>query len=348
MNNSIKGTTRVSNNDKKLMRDLWVASKDNPAEKNRTKRQLTQTEKATRQAMPEERAELAFKNLRKKQKTVSSRVDMHENDDPIAVECIQSSNWSDFCQRQAVVCADNKLTKQFETHCKLQRKKQKQADESFRLISHWLSLSTRSKLISEPNANSNSLSNFRFLGDVKNKRFQNFRLKTDTNRVKNSKIVTDITLARLNDHFFSHDFCKPNISHIPLYSYKFVADQTRGAYLASKDDFCDTVVDRLAQCRHNNVVMTLQCDVNSTTSTHRLALHDKKMVELTWNNGVDFVRHPQILVQCDYCRRFETANNIVPQHGKLFFHDQCLVATQQQQQKPINFTFSLFSNCKNN
>lgn len=345
MSNAIKGTTRVSNNDKKLMKDLWVAGKDNPVEKNRQKRKLTQTEKATRQSMPEERAELAFKNLRKKQKITCAHIEVQPCDDLLAIECVQNNGWSDFCDRQTVLCKDVDQMKQFEAILKSRKKKKgkEPSNELYNVISRLLPTETVFGLQKgKQSSNFDIPDSFRFLGDVKNKRFQNFRAKANANRTKITQIVTDVALSKQRDHFFSHEFCNSAIR--PLFSFIFTNNEQNSIQLESAEDFCDNIVNRLERCRLGGIKMDIindqQCSRPHDTNEKAAA------VELTINNDYEFTRQPRIMIRCDSCCKLLPLDQAIPKCNRLFFHAECYAASQKDQ-TVCELKFNIFSTTQN-
>lgn len=175
-NNVVKGTSRMSSNDKHWLRDLWVANKDNPLEKKRTRRSLTQTEKAARQCMPTERAEQAIKSLKKKQKReVTTRFEAQPTDDAIAVNCIQKDDWLDFCERQEALVKDYCVAKKYESavRAKNKSKKKSQSVSYAAAMVDPICAAFTSKQTGNP-ANNKSIC---FIHTMQHKRFQNYRQK---------------------------------------------------------------------------------------------------------------------------------------------------------------------------
>ena len=201
MSASVKGTTRVSSNDRKLMKDLWVASKDNPLEKNRQKRKLTQNEKQTRDDMPEERGKAGFKSLLKKQKTFDGHFESRKGDDMVAVQTIQQQGWSDFCLRQTAHCS---AVREIQLFRKLLKTRQKRAgaEVQYKHTVDWIAPN-----LFYHNEDADDTKMFHFLGDFKNKRFANYRQRCDAYTQKAQKFVTDVTLGKMGrivnkeDHF---------------------------------------------------------------------------------------------------------------------------------------------------
>jgi len=328
---NVKGTTRVSNNDRKLMKDLWVAGKDNPVEKNRLKRKLTQTEKATRQSMPEERAELAFKNLRKRQKTTLPHIEPQDSDDALALQCVQSATWADFCHRQRAMSDDAETLVEFQA---LLRNRKKKSKESIKTTTPTAAAAAAATLAAQhqvimrwltgkPNESTTTTS-FHFIGNVKNKRFNNFRIKSEAHRNKTSKICTDVTLKQLPEHFFS-------IIDFQPYEYRFtnVAKENNYTQLTSASDFDANCATRLADCHAQGLVMrlkqsTVAAPVRAVTGgAAGMTTSSKKRVELLFSNAYESVRLPRIMVRCDYCSELVPSSNIVPQAHRLFFHPHC-------------------------
>ena len=120
-----KGTSRFSNNDKKLVRELWVSNKNNAVEKRRVTRSLSNTEKIARQLMPTERAETAVKQLRKKQKKTTVKFEASESDSAILAICVQDSTFLEFAKRQAALAHDYQVGKRFDTALRTDVKKRK-------------------------------------------------------------------------------------------------------------------------------------------------------------------------------------------------------------------------------
>ena len=169
---NVKGTSRFSSHDKQLMRELWVADKDNALENKRKKRSLTQVEKAARQCMPLERAEAAVKNLRKKQKKFISKFEGQPSDDPIAVAAIGGRNWSEFCEKQNAMAFDVAVGK---LHTRVDRKSQK-VDE---FIGRVHSLMSDQTLAATTQNGGDTDKSIRFLNTLKHKRMQNFHQKRE-------------------------------------------------------------------------------------------------------------------------------------------------------------------------
>jgi hypothetical protein len=315
MSNAVKGTTRVSNNDRKLMKDLWVAGKDNPVEKNRLKRKLTQIEKATRQAMPEERAEAAFKNVRKRQKALVPRIEAQENDDVVAVKCIQNSTWSDFCWRQRAVADDTETLRDFQAFLKTRKKKVTNGG------------TTVATTATEHGAQMRWLARkempFTFLGDVKNKRFNNYRRKMETYRQRMGKLCTESTLKQLPEYFF------PNTAVPGAYEVRFAAaPREQGfAQLITANDYHNDFIRLLTECRNAGATMHFSLAVGqprtTATSCADSVSSSKKRVELFFNNGYDSVRQPRIMIRCDRCLEIVPSTDVVPQEHRLFFHSSC-------------------------
>jgi len=213
-NNAVKGTTRVSNNDRRLMKDLWVAGKDNPTEKNRLKRKLTRTEKEARQSMPEERAEQAFKNLRKKQKTFVRKREAQQSDDLIALECIQQADWNDYCLRhyafETSARSTFELQKKLSKLCRSKRKGSV-SPVAIRLAEKWLAKATQSSLADTCDSSGTCEKNgvdsncVKLLYKFKNKRFQNFAAKCKEHDRSALINLTDTVLRSMPTHRFRLD-----------------------------------------------------------------------------------------------------------------------------------------------
>ena len=258
MSASIKGTTRVSSNDRKLMKDLWVASKDNPSEKNRQKRKLTQNEKQTRENMPEERGKSAFRSLLKKQKTFDGHFETRKSDDPIAIQTIQQPTWSDFCARQSF---ERAAVEQAEQFCKFLKtlKKRQNMDTTFKKMLEWV----------QPVANAfyacqESSESFHFLGEFKNKRFSNYRQRCDLNAIKSAKQLTDDTLRKLSFVKEPKDEAKKTVELEFTTDYESI----RHPRIILKCDHCgENVPANIAKNRENRLFFHPDCFQSTPRAT---------------------------------------------------------------------------------
>lgn len=314
--NAVKGTTRVSNNDRKLMKDLWVAGKDNPLEKNRLKRKLTHTEKEARQAMPEERAEQAFKSLRKKQKTFVAKKEALPIDDAIAVQCIQGVGWTDFCRRYDACAQTMGATKQFESALRAFKKSKHKRQQSgssndannsdannsdannsdannssansnvhlktLNIALRWMQKITATPIAPTTQSGGGNPANsrtLRFLGDFKNKRFHNFRVKCEQHEQKVARTLTDRQLKSQANRLFAQQWRQK-----------------------TKQEKCERVC-----------------------------------VQLEFANDYESLRHPSIAIRCDCCGDLIPSLEAVTADFKLFFHKNCAVVNESATKMPHNF-----------
>lgn len=253
MSSSVKGTTRVSSNDRKLMKDLWVASKDNPLEKNRQKRKLTQNEKATRDDMPNERGKSAFKSLLKRQKLFDSHFETRKGDDVVAAQTIQQTGWPDFCLRQMAHCSAVQESQLFLKILNT-RKKRSSNDPKFKKAIEWIEPTADAFYSGEE---ADSMKTFHFLGDFKNKRFANYRQKCEAQTQKASRYVTDATLKRLHTAKTVHEN-DPRLKNVEL---EFTTDYESSKHprISLKCDLCNQVVmaDVAVHCQNK---LFFHCD----------------------------------------------------------------------------------------
>jgi len=93
---AVKGTTRVSFGDRKLIKQLWVADKNSRASKTRRTRELSRDDRAKLAATPHRRATDAFQKFAKKAHAAADNVlfECQEADDRIEVLAMCSATFS--------------------------------------------------------------------------------------------------------------------------------------------------------------------------------------------------------------------------------------------------------------
>jgi len=220
-NSAVKGTSRVSNNDHKLIRSLWVAKKDNPLEKGRLKRKLTGTEKEARQAMPRECAEAAFKDARKRCKvSVCERPIERDGDNRTMLECFTEQTWPDFCARQSVVLRDAAEMTQFVALLRTgngggSRSNRVGKDDANHVAeddheSHSRASAPQKcahKIAQTIQKTQKRLSEIFFLGDARHMRFQNYRKRFEKHLWDQQQTLTDIDLQTLPKRISQKTLC---------------------------------------------------------------------------------------------------------------------------------------------
>lgn len=104
---SVKGTTRVSYGDRRLMRSLFIHVKASRQERARDNRKLTKNDKDAANEMPMRRARRSFTAYWKKVRTAPKRFEAAANDtDALATRVMTSSTWIDFVDRWRALEAD--------------------------------------------------------------------------------------------------------------------------------------------------------------------------------------------------------------------------------------------------
>lgn len=104
---SVKGTTRVSYGDRRLMRSLFIHVKASRQERARDNRKLTKNDKDAANEMPMRRARRSFTAFWKKVRTAPKRFEPAANDtDALATRVMTSSAWIDFVDRWRALEAD--------------------------------------------------------------------------------------------------------------------------------------------------------------------------------------------------------------------------------------------------
>ncbi len=265
MSASVKGTTRVSSNDRKLMKDLWVASKDNPVEKNRQKRKLTQNEKQTRENMPEERGKSAFRSLLKKQKIFDPHFDSRKGDDSVAVQTIQQPGWSDFCFRQSTHCSAVKEAQLFQKLLTTRKKRSgNENSNNYKRLIDWVQPMTNTFY---HNDSLDASQMFHFLGDFKNKRFSNYRQRCDNHVQKLSKQLTDSTLSRVSFSSVKPDNEDAVLKAVEL-QFNNNYEATKHQRILLKCDQCGEAVPASdAKHRDNCLFFHSQCKETKSSTT---------------------------------------------------------------------------------
>jgi hypothetical protein len=97
----VKGTTRVSYNDRKLVRMLYSADKNSRQVKQRRKRELTQEDRDKLSQTPFVRAEKAFREWCKKARSNEQLLEVRDSDDRLAMRAMSSDQWDSLVDRAA-------------------------------------------------------------------------------------------------------------------------------------------------------------------------------------------------------------------------------------------------------
>ncbi len=108
----VKGTTRVSYGDRKLMTRLWIADKTSRYEKRRATRAMTLKEKEFFAQCPSVRAETAYKDFKKDMKVQPKRFALpedEEDEDIVAIDCASRFAWYRLVRRHNGLLDDNKV-----------------------------------------------------------------------------------------------------------------------------------------------------------------------------------------------------------------------------------------------
>lgn len=97
----VKGTTRVSFQDRELVRKLHSADKNSRQGKQQRTRELSRADKALLAEAPHQRAQKAFKEWLKKVRTNPQILDIREEkDEPLAVVALCDIEWDELTRRQ--------------------------------------------------------------------------------------------------------------------------------------------------------------------------------------------------------------------------------------------------------
>lgn len=103
----VKGTTRVSFGDRKLMTRLWIADKTSRYEKRRTTRQLNKKEKESLEQSPMHRALKGFQSFLKDARAPAKEFDVPEDEeDIVALETMSHMVWYELTHRYAALQDD--------------------------------------------------------------------------------------------------------------------------------------------------------------------------------------------------------------------------------------------------
>lgn len=103
----VKGTTRVSFGDRKLMTRLWIADKTSRYEKRRTTRQLNKKEKESLEQCPLHRAQKGFQSFLKDVRAPAKEFEVPEDDDDrVALETMSHMVWFELVSRHAALQDD--------------------------------------------------------------------------------------------------------------------------------------------------------------------------------------------------------------------------------------------------
>ena len=103
----VKGTTRVSFGDRKLMTRLWIADKTSRYEKRRTTRQLNKKEKESLEQSPMHRALKGFQSFLKDARAPAKEFDVPDDEeDVVALETMSHVVWYELSHRHAALQDD--------------------------------------------------------------------------------------------------------------------------------------------------------------------------------------------------------------------------------------------------
>lgn len=97
---TVKGTTRVSYNDRQLVRKLFSANKNSRQARQKQSRELSKEDKARLSQAPHRRSQDAFANWLKKSLQGDFLFDFRDTDDKIAVKAMCLTQWSDLIERR--------------------------------------------------------------------------------------------------------------------------------------------------------------------------------------------------------------------------------------------------------
>lgn len=97
----VKGTTRVSYNDRKLVRRLYSADKNSRQVKQRRKRELTKDDREQLAQTPHARAEKALREWLKKARGNEQLLEIRESDDRLAMKAMSDIEWNELVRRRA-------------------------------------------------------------------------------------------------------------------------------------------------------------------------------------------------------------------------------------------------------